>query len=209
MSRADTDHADGMAERNIDGKRFVMPSLRGRHVYLRPITPADYDFLLRAEAGSELGTRWRFSGATPSPEQWAQQTWGGVLAQFIVSSTRTNSPIGLVAVYEANFQHGHAHLAAAAFEPDRRSPAMILGLALFLRYVFCCWNFRKLYMQLPEYNYAQFASAEGRIFEVEARLRDHFFHDGAYWDQLTLALYREAWSAESEKIMRIETLEPR
>jgi RimJ/RimL family protein N-acetyltransferase len=194
---------------DINGKRFALPPLHGRHVYLRPITPADYDFLLRVETGGQLGARWRFGGATPSPEQWAQQTWGGVLAQFIVCSARTNDPIGLVAVYEANFQHGHAHLAVGAFRPERRSPAIILGLAIFLRYVFCCWNFRKLYMQLPEYNYPQFASAEGRYFEIEGRLRDHFFHTGQYWDQLTLALYRDNWLARSQRILDLELLEQR
>jgi RimJ/RimL family protein N-acetyltransferase len=181
-------------------KRFEPPPLEGRHVELRPITPEDYHWLQRAELSSELAMRWRFRGATPGPEQWAQAIWTGALAQFLVIERRTGEPAGLVAIYRANFQHGHAALGAARFA-SAKSPVMILGIALFLRYVFACWNFRKLYLELPEYNYSQFASGLGRIFEIEGRLREHNYFDGRLWDELLLAIYRDSWAENGRLLM--------
>lgn len=181
-------------------KRFSPPPLEGRHVLLRPITPEDYSWLQRAELSSDLSMRWRFRGATPSPEQWAQAIWGGALAQFMVIERRSEEPAGVVAVYRANFQQGHAALAAARFNTGQ-SPVMILGIALFLRYVFACWNFRKLYLELPEYNYSQFASGLGRIFEIEGRLREHNYFDSQLWDEIILAIYRQTWAKNGRLLM--------
>lgn len=181
-------------------KRFSAPSLHGRHVYLRPVTPGDYPWLQQAELSSELAMRWRFRGSTPSPEQWTQVIWAGALAQFLVIEGRSDEPAGIVDLYRANFQQGHAALGAARFS-DGKSPVMILGIALFLRYVFACWNFRKIYMELPEYNYSQFASGLGRMFEIEGRLREHNYFDGELWDELVLAIYRDGWAKHGRLLM--------
>jgi len=183
-----------------EAKRFSSPALEGRHVALRPITPEEYAWLQRAELSEELSMRWRFRGATPSPEQWAEAVWAGALAQFLVVERQSEEPAGVVAVYRPNFQQGHAALGAARFA-SARSPVMILGIALFLRYVFACWNFRKLYMELPEYNYSQFASGLGRIFEIEGLLREHNYFDGQLWDEVILAIYREAWAKHGRLLM--------
>jgi hypothetical protein len=175
-----------------NAKDFAPPVVEGRHIYLRPVTPGDYGWMQKADSAGDLSIRWRFRGATPSPEQWLQSIWGGTLAQFLVVERRGDQPKGVVALYRVNFQHGHGALAAARLT-DETSPVMVLGIALFLRYVFTCWNLRKLYMEVPEFNYPQMASGLGRLFEVEGKLRDHTFYDGQYWDELVLAVYRDAW----------------
>jgi len=186
-------------------ERFAVPSLIGRHVYLRAVTPQDFGFLHATETSGELGPRWRFRGATPSPEQWSHSTWGNVLAQFLVATTKDNSPVGMVAVHQANFQDGHAQLSAARFKPSDKTPSMMLGLAIFLQYVFGCWDLRKLYMEVPEYNYSQFSSGVGNFFEIEGRLRDHLYSGGRFWDQLTLAIYRDVWVDRGGAIVELET----
>jgi RimJ/RimL family protein N-acetyltransferase len=115
-------------------------------------------------------------------------------------SARREQPIGLVTAYRPNFQDQHAYLGVARFGSGTRSPAMMLGLGLFLRYVFQCWSFRKLYIETQEFNYEQFASGVDRYFEVEGRLREHSFYGGRHWDQLTLAIYRETWMGIAERL---------
>jgi hypothetical protein len=181
--------------------QFAPPALETPQVFLKAVTPDDYPFLRHAQSNAELLFRSRYRGATPSPDQWVQQLWSGRLAQFIVGAQDGNTPIGLVAVYEPNFQQGYAYLSAERFDPSRRSPLMIIGFALFLNYVFSCFDFRKLYMELPEFNYDQFASGEGRYFELEARLRDHSFFGGRYWDELVLAIYQDKWQEGEGRLM--------
>ena len=180
-----------------------VPSLTGRTVFLRPVNPDDYRFLHAVETSDQLGPRWRFRGATPSPEQWAQVNWSSSLAQFMVIGRQTDAPIGVLAVHQPDFQDAYAKISAARFEPAKPSPAMMLGLAIFVDYVFECWSFRKLYMEVPEYNFQQLASGVGRFFETEGRLRDHYYFAGQYWDQVILAIYRERWREQAEPVLRI------
>jgi len=170
--------------------RFVTAPLHGRHVYLRQVGPEDYRLLRTAELSSHLGVRWRHRGASLSPEQWAQRLWHSVLAQHLVIGHDDPNPIGLVSAYQANFQDGYAYLAAERLQ-QRVSPLMVFGVALFVQYVFTCWDFHKLYLEVAEYNAGRFRS--GRLFETEARLREHLWYRGRRWDQLILALARHGW----------------
>ncbi|MGO9955502.1 MAG: GNAT family N-acetyltransferase [Solirubrobacteraceae bacterium] len=185
-------------------------SLDGRHVYLRPVLVGDYAALSAAEQTGELAIRWRFRGATPSPERWVQNLWQNILAQFIVVRRSDNRPLGLVMSYRADFQDGHAHLAIESFDTAQRGPHMMLGGALFIEYVFNCWDFHKLYLEVPEFNMSQIASGVGRLFAVEGRKRDHTFYGGRRWDEYTLALYRDTWRAlaESRAVLAMEARLP-
>jgi acyl carrier protein len=196
--------AQGEVERVREPGRdeFVAPSLRSRHVYLKPITPGDYPLLQILETVGDAAPRWRHRGVTPSPDQWAQTLWAGVLVQFMVVGAQTNKPIGRVVIYQPNFQDRHAYFAAMRFDPADRSPLMVLGISVFLEYVFGHWEFEKLYMEVPEYNLDQFASGLGRLLEIEARLRGHLKLGGRSWDQLVLALYRG--SAEHAGLLRTD-----
>lgn len=184
-----------------------VPPLEGRHVYLRPITPSDYRFLQEAELGPELAMRWRHRGATPSPEEWARGLWIGVLAQHLIVARDGDAPLGLALVHNPSFQDGYAYFAAVRLRPGDRSPAMMLGVGLFLQYVFANWNFRKLYLEVAEFNLASFASGLG-LFQVEARLKEHLWFAGRYWDQLTLALYRNTWELDAKRLLGAELAVP-
>jgi len=77
---------------------------------------------------------------------------------------------------------------------------MGLGMALFLQYVFTCWNFRKLYAEFPEFNLPLFESALRRGYcQLEGRLREHVYFGRRYWDLLTVAVYRDVWDTISAR----------
>lgn len=181
-------------------KVFNVPSLEGRYVFLRAVEPHDYDFLRAAETSSSIAAQWRLRGATPAPEQWAQGLWNGVLAQFMVIGRADNRPIGLVAFYQADFQNRNARLAATRFDLNDPSPLLMLGIGVALDYVFACWSFHKLYMEVPEYNYEQIASGLGTFFKMEGRLRNHYVFSGRRWDQIILTIYREDWEARRRRL---------
>jgi RimJ/RimL family protein N-acetyltransferase len=165
--------------------------LVGRHVRLRPILPSDYEYLYELETNEQITWRWRFRGTTPSPEQFAQMLWEGVLVQFIVEHRETRQRIGRVLAYEANDRHGWCHFAIVMDPSLNRMGWTLEALALFLNYLFKTWNFRKLYAETPEYVYDDFASGAGSSFHVEGRLGRHEWFQGRYWDLLLLAMYRE------------------
>jgi RimJ/RimL family protein N-acetyltransferase len=184
-----------------DEHRFRVAPLVGRHVFLRQIAPDDYRLLRSAELGGELAVRWRYRGSTLSPEQWAQGLWHSTLVQYLVIGVEDPTPLGLVAVYQANFQDQHAYLAVETLGARRPSPLMMFGVSLFVDYVFTCWSFHKLYLEVAEYNVGQFQRGIGRWLEIEGRLREHLWYDDRRWDQLLIAIYRDSWRRESSRMV--------
>lgn len=54
------------------------------------------------------------------------------------------------------------------------------------------WNLRKLYAEIPGYNWDQFESGNGDFFELEATLLDHDY-SGRYWPQFIVSIGRSQW----------------
>jgi RimJ/RimL family protein N-acetyltransferase len=173
--------------------QLVAPLLTGRHVRLRPIMPGDYEYLYLLTTHEKLGWRWRYRGSTPSPELFQQQLWQGVAAQFVVEHLGDQKPIGFVQAFDPNDRNGHCHFAIVLDPALERTGWALEALLLFLDYLFTIFNFRKLYAEVPEFNYASFASGNERDFKIEGRLREHDWHAGRYWDLFFLAVYREDW----------------
>jgi RimJ/RimL family protein N-acetyltransferase len=99
---------------------------------------------------------------------------------------------GLVVAYDANLQDGHAYL--GAISDPRFGVGTLEGVVLCLTYLFTMWPLRKIYLDAPEYNVPQFASAiERGIVVEEGRLAKHRFYNGKYWDQCLFAIYREKY----------------
>ena len=68
----------------------------------------------------------------------------------------------------------------------------IEAFVLLVRYVFQCWEFRKIYLDAPAINYEQYKSGEKLgLFDVEGVLKDHMFVAGRFWDQYLLAVTRD------------------
>jgi RimJ/RimL family protein N-acetyltransferase len=172
-------------------------------VVLRPVLTRDYEYLYYLCVAGENGHRWRYRGATPSPDQFVRQLWDGVLAQYmVVPRSGDRPPIGLVGIYNANFASDYAY-GFVISAPDRRATGLSLhGLLLVLHYSFETWDFEKLYFELPELNLPQFGSAMKYLSE-EGRLKNHEKIAGVRYDLLTLALYRDVWTKSVRRLLRV------
>lgn len=186
-----------MAEVDRPGARETRgdlhPRLATARIQLQPVSVSDYDRLRQIELSENLGALWRCGGSTPSPEAWAHGLSAGVLAQFLVVRANDQVPVGIVACYKADFQHQFAYLAAAKFVRADRTTHLMEATVLFIEYLFSCWAFRKLYLEVNGYNLEQFSSGVGRLLEEEGRLSEHVYFGGRYWDQHLLSLWRDRW----------------
>lgn len=174
-----------------------VPKLGNGQVRLRALGPHDLDWLRAAETDEFLAFRWRLRGGHPSPHDYVDQIWNGALAVFVVEQASDDRPIGVVSAYQADHRNGHCRAAAARLYPDgSMDTSFMAGIGLFFEYLFTGWPFRKLYLETPEYNIGQFASAVDRgIMRVEARLEEFVFLADRYWDMLFLSVTRESWAA--------------
>ena len=173
----------------------------GRWITLRPIRPADYDFVRTAELSDDLGLRWRHRGATPSPESFAHTLWAGVLTQYLVVANADHRVLGLVSAYDADLRAGTCFVGFARFDPLDRSLGMIEAIILLTEHLFAHWPFRKLYGEAVEFNLADFGALLDGLLVEEGRLREHVFVGGRHWDLSYLALYRENWLANRDRLL--------
>jgi len=173
------------------------PPLESRRLRLRPVGPADHPFLYDLATSAEVGWRWRYRGYIPRPETFSAELGRDQLVQFMIDDTRRNARAGLVDAYGANLQDGFAYLSLVMAPAYMASGWGIEALLFFMNYVFTLWGFRKLYAELPGFNYQLFASGEGKTFRTEACLRDHHYYQGRYWDHYVVAAYRDDWLAIS------------
>jgi RimJ/RimL family protein N-acetyltransferase len=173
---------------------------RARHVGIRPVTMADYDFLFSLAASEETGFRWRFRGGPPRPERFPDDLWSQAFVQFIVEHVKTGRPLGLATAYAANLRDRYCFISFILI-PAATGGWALEGAALFVNYLFRHWGFRKLHGEVLEFNLSNFRSGIGRLFEEEGRFRDHEFFDGRYWDVVNITLWRDEWEKKSGHLM--------
>lgn len=171
----------------------VEACLVGRWTTCRPLRPEDLPFAYRTLTEGTAAWRLRYRGRSPSFEEFAAQAWEDVLAQWVVVSTATGAPRGLVVVASPNFLDGHAYVSVVASRDARGTGLLLEAAGRCIDYTFLCWPLRKLCADVLDLNLAQFASGMGRWFEVEGQRRSHVYAAGQYRDVYHLAIMRDTW----------------
>lgn len=182
-------------------------SFETRHLSLGPVGHTHFRELQTAELAAETAPRWRYRGATPSPERWAAGLSAEVAVQYVVSLKQSGRALGLVVLYGADPDCCFIHLGALRFQAGRFSPMLLVGTACVIDMALAEGRFRKLYLELPEYNLDQFGSGlRGALYE-EARLPDHYFYAGATWAQVWLSITSDAWRSRNRRFLAMERQE--
>lgn len=173
-------------------------------VRLDPYEPADFSVVHGWEVSVETAPRWRYGPGTAAPAAAAASAWAGVLDQRVIRCTDCSDvePLGLVVAYDADLRNGRACF-AIVMRPDRRSSRYgFSGLGLFVEHLFAQWNLRHLIAEVHEYNYPQFASGEGLVFERVGELRHHTLFNDRYWDLIYLRVTRDSWNRGLGRLVR-------
>ncbi|WP_378740916.1 GNAT family N-acetyltransferase [Nocardia brasiliensis] len=174
----------------------LAPVLQSSVFRLDALQPVDAEYLYALAVRPENCFRWRYRGVPPAPERFVEELWTQVVTQYVVRRIDDNQPAGHVVAYNADRDVGHAYV-GAVFEPTYAGTGLAAEvITLFVRYLFRTFPFRKLYLEVPGFNWPQMSSGEGRYFQVEGRLRDHVYYAGRYWDQYLCAIYADQSSEE-------------
>lgn len=151
----------------------------------------DHGPLYELAMAGEINYLWRFRGSTPSYEQFVESLQPGVLCQFVVAPKDGEEILGMVVGYNADMRNRFCYGAACLSAEVTHSGIGIEAFVLFTKYLFHCWEFRKIYIEASELNYSQYRSGEALgVFSVEGRLSDHMYMAGRFWDQYVLAIHR-------------------
>lgn len=179
-----------MAKAGLD---MIEPPVSGRRVFLRAVSPADYELIRIVESSGDNLVLYRHKGTTPSPEEFVARLWAGVAAQFMVCQKSTGQPVGLVAAYGLDLRNEHANIASIVF-PDHLGLGWPLeGIELFIDYMFETFRLRKLYGETSSAIMQSFPSAMGDVGREEGRLVDHEYVKGELVDKVIVAIHRVDW----------------
>lgn len=168
--------------------RFI--SRNSGRVRLEVIRPQDLSFLYSLAIDAEAGLTGRFRGTVPTQALFESTLWQGVLVQFVAKLSR-GEPIGLLTAYNADLNSGYCYLGVSVAPKFHKTGLAAEALLVFVRYVFATWNIRKIYCEIPAFNYGTIRSGEGTLFEVEGILKDHVYLAGRFHDQLIVSIRRE------------------
>lgn len=170
----------------------LAPTLETKVLRLAHIAPDDMGFLYTLTVDPQTSFRWRYRGAPPPYDKFLADLWTHVLVQFVVHDKREAQPIGLVVAYGASPDHSFANV-GAVFTPGYAGTGLAAqAVELFVRALFRLFPLRKLYLEIPGYNWPQLESGQGTLFQLEGRLRDHYYYAGRLWDQYLGAIYPDA-----------------
>jgi RimJ/RimL family protein N-acetyltransferase/aryl carrier-like protein len=167
----------------------LAPVLRDDDIRLATVEREDIRFLYALATDPETCYRWRYRGNPPPIERFTADLWSKVLVQFVARRGGDGEPVGHVVAYGADLGDGYAYL-GAVFRPSYTGTGMAArAVMMFVRYLFQTQPLRKLYLEVPSYNWEQIRSGEGRLFQVEGVLRDHEHYAGRFWDRYLCAIY--------------------
>src|SRR4051794_39566117 len=182
--------------------------LTAENIMLVPIQPSDHQFLYWLANSEEIAYRWRFRGVVLPFESFVQQLNQGVFAQFVVRTRRDNEPIGHVVAYSADLRNGHTYVGNITTPRTIGTRLGAEAQLTFIHYLFDLWNFQKIYVEVPEFTFAQIQTWIGDdFFTLEGRLRGHIYYKNRFWDQYILALYKSTWADRATRTPRTSRLD--
>jgi hypothetical protein len=179
----------------------------GKFIQLRAVAPGDYPFLHSWETSSWMARRWRMRGRTVPFGEWVNMI-EQLEFQFIVQVADAHSHEGpemhgILYASGVSETDGIVNIHGSRFReelaPEDVWPTyMTRAGALLIQYLFVNFDFRKIYMEVPEFNQGKFAlfGEESGYFEEEARLKQHLKFNGRLWDYIIYSLHRERFMSE-------------
>jgi RimJ/RimL family protein N-acetyltransferase len=165
------------------------PVLGNAELRLTPVEPDDARFLYSLASHPDTCYRWRYRGAPPSIDRFMADLWSQVLVQFVARRAEDGEPVGHVVAYGSDPGQGYAYVGAVFRPPYSGTGLGAQATVMFVRYLFHTYALRKLYVEVPGFNWPQVCSGEGRLFEVEGIMRGHEYYAGRHWDRYLCAIY--------------------
>lgn len=137
----------------------------------------------------------------PPPHHFGDVIWHNAAAVLVVVGPDHSECIGVCSIHSLD---GRNDTAKVEFVLPR-SPGLSADSQVatwLIDYAFRNWRLRKLYCEYADYGPSPVASI-GEVVSCEGMLKDHVFHDNAYWDQIVLAIFRDDWmSARADYLQR-------
>ena len=160
--------------------------IHGQQIYLRPITIADTDDIVRWRNETKVVENFIYRKPVSKEEHlnWMEKkVKSGLVHQFIICRKEDDKPLG--SIYLQNFEEENKKGEWGIFlgEPDAYGKGIGTEAAkLILAYGFETLGLHKVISKVLAYNQASVRMNENAGYKQEAYLKDELFLDGKYED---------------------------
>ncbi len=104
--------------------------------------------------------------------------------------------VGVTGLHAIDFKDRHAGFGIVVGEPEQWGKGYgTEATALIVGYAFDTLNLNRVWLHVYEDNERGIRAYRKVGFREEGRLRQHAYHDGRYWDTVTMGILREEWDA--------------
>ena len=172
--------------------------LRGKRVNLRPPTKADIPYFLRWMNSEEV--RQYVTSFLPVMEadedEWLERVRKNKENDvvLVIVDQKTSKPIGVMGIHRINWVSRVATTGAIIGEKTYWGKGYgSEAKMLLLQYAFETLNLRKICSLVFGFNERSVAYSKKCGYRVEGVLKDHHFKNGAYCDEIHMAVFREWW----------------
>ncbi len=185
------------------------PAREGRRTFLIPAGTEHTAWFGRWRSDLDQLHLWTAARRLPAPNEVAtdfERMLAGNMTLVAVSKQH-REPVGFVQAYNFSTDWGWAYL-LGYFDPESRAPGIAIEATyLFVDYLFSAFPLRKLYADVFEYNDSTLRLLGKCGFREEGRFEEHVWWDDRYWPLVRLALFRQAWYEQQERLQQILNLQ--
>lgn len=175
---------------------------QSERIYLTPIT--NYDLPQFAAWLSDFGLQRLVNPGMSvpqdveellNPDSWFQSDLKSEKCRmFAIRTLKDNIFIGECGIVNLNMFAHSAEIGINIAHPEYRGKGYgAEAMVLVMRYGFEQLNLNRVSLHVMSFNTRAIRLYEKLGFQVEAREREMFFHDGTYFDQLSMGILRNEW----------------
>ena len=183
--------------------------LRGFKTYLRPLEEGDLlncqRWINDPEVRRFLKNSWPLSFA--DEKKWIEGKVGNrshvILAIVTVDG---DHHIGNIGLHRINWQNRFATTGTVIGEKDYWGKSYGTDAKMqLLHWAFHEMNLRKICSSVIAYNERSLKYSLHCGYQEEGRLKEHFFREGQYWDEILLAIFRDDFEPVWERYQALAT----
>ena len=180
------------------------PLLRGQLVYLRALEPDDADLIhswyAHADTARLMGEWPRSLARRRADAETAARESGRDWFAFVVCLVADDRPVGRADVFEVDRLNGSAGFGLAIGEQSERGRGLGTdAVNAILDFCFGQLRLERVWLVTDSVNDRAQHVYEKAGMVHEGRLRKAFYQDGAYQDDIRMAILREEWAALPRK----------
>jgi RimJ/RimL family protein N-acetyltransferase len=186
----------------------TIPSLVGKKVYLRIMTPDEYAMTylwhLHSDPQTQTSHQYRLVSPADVVEAAKKREKTPNEADFLIVRKEDQAAVGKIRYFNLNMQNRSVELGYLVAPDERKKGYAKEGLQILIIYLFNYLYLNRIYAQTASFNEASVKLLKSLDFTQEGTLRQHHFYKGNFYDDLLFSILRHECGYMIEPVFKLK-----